>query len=112
MVLRVWNNHTRLLLPSAETAPSAWKKWSGVIDTVIIKGWDGWTPPSVTDATRAQMVLNPCITCGQLVRIPLHDTNRYDGVCENWWGAGIHVPIPPTLPHTGGTHHGEDAPLS
>ena len=86
MVLGVWNNHTRLLLPSAETSPSARTTWCETIDTVVYKGWGGWTPSSIADATRAHLALTPCITCAQLVRVPLDETTRYSGLCENWWG--------------------------
>ena len=42
LVLGVWNNHTRLLIPSAETTPATWRGWQNVVDSVAPKGWDGW----------------------------------------------------------------------
>lgn len=73
-------------MPSAETVPQAWERWSETLDTVVCKGWGGWKLPIPTDTTRGQVALAPCMTCAQLVRVPLHETSRYAGIRENCWG--------------------------
>ena len=108
MVLGVWNNHTRLLLPSAETTPAAWKSWGETVDTVLLKGWGGWESPSVTDPTRVQMGLAPCVACDRHNRVPVHGANRYAGVAVNWWARWNPCPhsTTPSAQNTGASRNG------
>ena len=82
----VWNNHTRLLLPAAETTPEAWKRWHGISDTVVIRWWGGWESTSNPDSTRAHFSLDPCLACLRNIRAPANESTRYAGVSEDWWG--------------------------
>ena len=83
MVLGVWGNHTRLLLPSTETQPSNWKTWTEGMGTVVYRRWDNWEVSPPQDATRVALDLSPCRLCARNVRIPSVGDPRYAGV--NWW---------------------------
>lgn len=85
MVLGVWDSHTRLLLPSAETLPYRWESWCDAIGTVVYRRWVGWQADSVTDSARASCNLAPCRICARNVRIPVTDYHRCAGMGEPWW---------------------------
>lgn len=86
MVLGVWNNHTRLLLPASETTPAIWGKWQNIVDAVVIKGWAGWALTDALDSTRAHPSLDPCVTCLRNIRVPENEPTRCAGASANWWG--------------------------
>ena len=107
-VLGVCGNHTRLLLPSAETTPAAWKIRRETADTVAANGWGGWESPSVTGPTRVQMALAPCVACDRHIRVPVRGANRYAGVAENWrgrWSPCSH-PTAPSAQNNGSSRNG------
>ena len=83
MVLGVWGNHTRLLLPEAETAPEVWRRWQNIADAVVIKDWGGWKSTNIPDSTRVHVSLEPCVTCLRNIRVPANEPALYSGVSEN-----------------------------
>ena len=108
----VRNDHTRLLLHSAETTPNSWRNWQGVVDSVVVRGWDGWKTDGRLDSSRFKITLSPCATCAQNIRVPINDSTRYAGTSENRWGrwnpcshttgatkltTGVHWEISPTV---------------
>ena len=64
------------------------------MDTVSRKGWGDWKPPNITDFTRAQAALAPCVTF--FVISELFTTNLFGILeCRRTGGGGwAHVPTP------------------
>ena len=85
MVLGVWNNHTRLLLPVAETTPALWAKWQDIMDSVVIREWGGWKESIKSDQPRVHLNLDPCVLCHRHVRVPNAIPPRVAGM-DKWWG--------------------------
>ena len=97
MVLGVWDRHTRLLLPSAETPPSSWKSRRGAIAEVVYRRWGDWNVAPVADSARVSFDLAPCRMCARNVRIPAAECPRYAGVIEPWgerWNPCPHATQP------------------
>ena len=86
MVLGVWDSHTRLLLPSAESLPSIWKSWHATIGTGVYRQWASWRVSPVTDSAHVLFYLAHCRICSRNVRIPALEGLWYDGVQKSWWG--------------------------
>ena len=86
MVLGVWNNHTRLLLPAAETTPALWTKWQDAMDSVVIRSWGSWCAAPPSDQMRVLLNLEPCTSCQRRVRVPASDPPRGSGISDRWWG--------------------------
>ena len=86
MVLWMWNNRKRLLVPDAETTSAVWGKWRNIVDTAAIKGWGGWRIAGNPDSTRAHLSLEPCVTFLRNIRVPANSLSRCDGVSDNWRG--------------------------
>ena len=86
MASGVWNSRARMLLPSSETTPSAWKTWRATVDTAIYEGWGGWNIPTKADATRVRFNIAPRQTCRRNNRVDLRESPRCSGTAESWWG--------------------------
>ena len=94
MVLGVWNNHTRLLLPSAETTPKSWRNWREVVDTIVARRRGGWKTDDRSDMARVRMDLSPCSNCARNVRALSVSRRDMLELPKTGGGDGIHVLTP------------------
>ena len=95
MALCVYKGHMRMLIPTAETTESEWTNWHTQMTMVNEYEWVGWETGMANDESLpTKHTLEPCLTCGQNIRLPRHSCfNPAGGTpCEipvdvngDWW---------------------------
>lgn len=96
----VVENHIRFLLPSKETYPGSWKRWTEHVNLIRVMEWESWREALEGDNTLIDETPKlPCNVCGQKCKtllsscggksedsrnLPMH-TGANDAL--EWWNA-------------------------
>ena len=108
LVIGVWGNRARLLVPTSETLPTSWRDWRGAFGNIISKPWMYWKESITSDFNPLlfHYELRPCRICSQAIRAPPTAHLLSAGVHAEWWEQWN--PIAHTNPYPSGREFSSD----